>query len=176
MIPQPQTRPSFQTELARSREYEVAFSRWLEAERGYYTLPVFDCNQGGQRAPMLYRNKDSWATPDILASKDGVWAWFEIKLKDYAPLHRISGTYVTGLPLRNWQHYLHIREVTSTPIWMIFIHLKECMVVGGEIGSLNTHNIDHNATMNNGGAVFFAYQSLPRIMSLDKLQKFMGGR
>lgn len=163
---------AFQTELARGRVWEMAFSRWLEAERGYYTLPIFDLASNRQKAPSLYRQDEAWTTPDIMACKDGVWSWFEIKLKDYAPLHRISGTYVTGLPLRNWQHYLHIRQVTSTPVWLIFIHLKERAVVGGEIASLSTHNIDHTATMNNGGAVFFAYNALTRLMPLDKLEQY----
>lgn len=168
-----QTRTNFQQEPARGREYEVAFSKWLQAERGYYTLPVFDCAGLTHKvAPHIDGNGQVMTAPDILACKNGTWAWFEVKLKEHADFHRISSTYVTGLPLRNWQHYLAVREATLSPVWLIFIHLEEREVMGGEIGDMTTHHIHHPATMDNGGTVFFAYNSLKRLMQLERLMQY----
>lgn len=168
------TRQQFLTELARSRVYELAFSRWLQQERKFYTLPVFDFyGTGNGHAPSLEGKQRALTAPDILASnEDGIWSWFEIKLKDYAPIHRISQTRVTGMPLRHWQDYRAIRDITKSPVWIVFIHLKEREIVAEEIGRLSEHNIDHKATMDSGGTVFFQYNKLHRLMSLDKLENY----
>jgi hypothetical protein len=168
-----QTRSEFETELMRSRPYEVAFSRWLQDKRGFYTLPVFDFYGLGQGfAPHLDGNGQRLTAPDILACKEGVYSWFEIKLKECAPLHRISKTYVTGLPLRNWQHYHIISEATASPVWLVFIHLNEQEVRAGEINAISAHNIDHKATMDNGGTVFYSYHTLHRLMPLAALEEY----
>lgn len=169
------SRQQFESELARGRVYEVAVSRWLQAVRGYHTLPVFDFN--GLGAPHIDGlqadgTHETLTAPDILACKAGTWAWFEVKLKACAPLHRISNTRVTGLPLRNWQHYLAVRAATITPVWLIFVHLEEQEVMAGEIGALSAHNIDTAATMDNGGTVFFQYDKLYRLMSLKTLDAY----
>jgi hypothetical protein len=167
----------FQKELARSREYEVAFSRWLECERGFYTLPVFDCSgPHNKTAPALYGDNRRLVAPDIMACKNGTWSFFEIKLKERADLHRITGDYVTGLPLRNWQHYMEIQRVTRTPVWIVFVHLREQEVLADDITMMSSHHIHHESTMDNGGTVFFRYSDLRRLMRLERLQEFMGGR
>lgn len=169
----PQNPNGFEAELARSRVYELAFSRWLQVRGGYYTLPAFDFNGIIKKhAPSLSSSGEVLSVPDILTYREGKWTWFEVKLKECAPLHRKSNTYVTGLPLRNWQDYLRIREVTAAMVWIVFIHLKEQEIVTGEIGDMSTHNIDHKATMDNGGTVFFQYNKLHRLMSLERLTEY----
>lgn len=170
-----QTKIDFRQQLARGREYEVAFSRWLQAERGYYTLPVFDFNGiGSNVAPHIQRGEERLVVPDILANKDGVWAWFEVKLKERADWHRKTKALVTGLPLRNWQHYLSVQKATQTPVFLVFIHLTEGEVIAEDIRTLSYHHIHHAATMDSGGTVFFEYSRLRRVVSLDGLNKYKG--
>lgn len=170
-----QTPSKFQQELARGREYEVAFSRWLQAERGFYTVPVFDLNRMG--APRIEGRQpdgtlESLVMPDILACKNGAWVWFEVKLKDHADWHRKTNTLVTGLPLRNWQHYLAVQKATRTPVWIVFVHLTEREVLAGDISVLSYHHIHHASTMDNGGTVFFTYSTLHRLMPLATLDTY----
>jgi hypothetical protein len=172
------TNQQFQTQLARGRLYEVVVARWLQVARGYTTVPVFD--YVGRRhgcGPRLVAPRSDGQlvrliAPDILAFKAGLWTWFEVKLKGRAPLHRISGTRVTGLPQRHWQNYHTVRQLTHSAVWLIFVQLHEQEVVAGEIGGLIPHNINPALTMDGDGMVFFQYDQLRRLMSLDALNTF----
>lgn len=164
----------FKQELARSRVYEVAFKKWLEAEREFSTLPVFDFN--GYRhntAPVLSGNGRQLVAPDILGFKGGgACAFFEVKLKELAALHRKTNTRVTGLALRNWQDYMEISRLTGIPVWIVFIHQKEREVRVGNIRTISEHHIHHESTMDRGGTVFFEYSRLSRIMGLEDLEAY----
>jgi hypothetical protein len=167
------TLSNFEIERERGREYEVAFSRWLQHERGYHTLPAFDFSGLANDTAPHFEHKDEWlVVPDILACKDGSFIWFELKLKDRADLHRITQTRVTGLPLRHWQHYQATKELTCLPVWIVFVHLEEGEVRAEEIGSMETHHIYREDKMSNGGMVFFEYARLRCIATLDALNHY----
>lgn len=172
-----QAQSKFQQELARGRTYEVAVSRWLQ-DCGYYTLPVFDfTGLGREFAPHIDGIRadgtlERLIVPDVLACKDGVWTWFEVKLKNRADLHRASNTLVTGLPLRNWDHYRAVQKVTLTSVLIIFIHLSEGEVLAGNINAMTPHHIHPDSTMDHGGTVFFTYATLKRVLLLRDLDAY----
>ena len=172
-----QAQSKFQQELARGRAYEVAVTRWLQ-DCGYYTLPVFDFNGLGDGfAPHLDGLQADGTpvqliAPDILACKDGVWTWFEVKLKEQADLHRVSSTLVTGLPLRNWEHYQAVQQATRTSVLIVFVHLAEGEVRAGNISAMTPHHIHSGSTMDRGGTIFFTYTTLKRVLWLKDLDKY----
>ncbi len=162
MIPQ-----QFAAQRKRSKVYEIAFSQWLQ-QRGYYILPAYDYS-GWQdaKAPKLQCGTAGLVMPDLLACKDGKMQWFEVKLKDRADLHRKSGALCTGFAYRHYCDYLEVAYITGIPIWMVFIHEQENVVLTCEIGDCFTklNHIYVGDKMDKcGGTIFLRYHELTYVM------------
>ena len=127
----------FQAQRERSKLYEIAFSDWLQRVRGYYVLPTYDYSGlANNKAPRLMCLDSGLVIPDLLAAGNGVFQWFEIKLKEKADLHRKSGNLVTGLPYRHWLDYQRVKQVTGSLVWIVFIHETENVICAGEIDNM----------------------------------------
>lgn len=168
------TASDFQEKLDFSRQYEVAFSQWLQAARGYFTLPMYDFSgKSGDKAPVLACGTHKLIAPDIMAFKDNALAWFEIKVKDKATLYRKTNTLVTGLPLHHYQHYQAVKRLTTSPVWLVFIHLAEQEIVSCEIDTVQPNHTYQGNKMSRSGMAFFAYDDLSHITLLSSLDKFL---
>lgn len=88
---------SFQIQRERSKAYEIAVSRWLQAQRRYFVLPSYDYSGlADNKAPRLVRNTEWLVLPDLLGWNEQIGAWFEVKLKERADLYRKTNTLGDG--------------------------------------------------------------------------------
>ena len=170
MIAQP-----FQTNLIAAEVWEKAFANFLVQERGWIVLPTCAMHDGYQHAPKFNGADRDLIVPDHLAARDGTMRWFEVKHKSHADWHRLSGKHVTGLPLRCWDDYARVQDVTGIEVVIVFIHAEEGVVCGGTLKELTAH-ISHRYTaslMDAGGTLFFKFDSLPRWINTARLEKYM---
>ena len=170
MIAQP-----FQTNLIAAEVWEDAFANFLVQERGWSVLPTCDLHDGYQHAPKFNGANRDLIVPDLLAARDGVMRWFEVKHKSHANLHYKSQRLVTGLALHCWNDYLRVQDITGTEVVVMFIHAQEGVVCGGTLKELTAH-ISHRYTatlMDKEGTLFFKFDNLPRWISTAQLEKYM---
>lgn len=164
----------FQKQLAIGQEYEAAVANWLRRERDFLVFPVCDGPKAGEfRGPAMTRGSEILTLPDLLAAKNGVTTWFEVKEKERAVLHRISGNVVTGLPLRVWIDYCAIKKETGSRVFVIFVHQQENEVRTAEIDNLKhiTNQEYDGGKMSSGGMIFFKYHRLHRLMTVTELMR-----
>lgn len=152
------TKEEFQALLERSNVYEVAFSQWLQNERGYFILPAYAYN--ADEAPSLICGTRKLVTPDLFGVSASIIAWFEVKVKESADFHRKSNRLVTGLPLRHWNDYVEIKKLMGCPVWIVFIHETENVVVTGEIGNMPHAHTWQGDDMDRGGTIYFVFKQL----------------
>lgn len=164
---------TFVEQRERSRIYEVAFAGWLQTQ-GWYTLAAYDYSgKADDKAPRLMHGNTGLILPDILAIQLNKKAWFEIKVKSNADLYRKQNRYVTGMPLRHWQHYHDVKALTDMPVWIVFIHEAEQIIVTGEIDSIPISHTYTGDSMDKGGTIFFIFKLLTPILLLADLQSFI---
>ncbi len=164
----------FTEALFAAREIEKLVGWWL-MRAGYRLLPVYDYSGlGSDKAPKLsaIHQLDSLVTPDLLTAKDGRAAWLEVKHKQRADMHRNTHTIETGIDLRLWRQYEHVKRVTGLPVWLVFVHEAENEVRTGEIAKLDPiKRIYDGPKMGRGGMVFFPYEQLVRLASLSSIRE-----
>lgn len=161
----------FETQRARSREFEAAMTVYLQG-RGYYTLATYDYSgKADDKAPRLLAVNRGLVIPDVLSfHKDKPGAWFEIKVKTHADMHRKTGTLVTGLATRHLKAYREVKMLTSMNVWIVFIHEKEDIVKVGEIDTLPLSHQYAGDLMDRGGTTFFQFDKLQPILTTAKLR------
>lgn len=165
---------AFEKQRERGKVYELAFATWLQLQRDYYVLPTYDYSGlANNKPPKLISKVKGLVIPDLLAYKEGDGAWFEIKLKTEAVLHRKTQTIVTGLPYRHWLDYQQVHTVTGLPIWIVFIHENEQIVKTCDINKAPISHIFEGDKMDRGGTIFFAFEKLITLISLPRLDKFV---
>jgi hypothetical protein len=159
-------------ETIRGRRAELAVSRWLQQTRGWHVLPAYDyAGQGERKAPRLEGLPTSLVVPDLLAARQGVSAWFEVKLKTHADYTYLTGRQETGIALRLWNHYLEVQALTGLRVWLVFVHEDEDEVRAGDLASLAvgtclhgdglpTMRIYDGGKMGHSGMAFFCWECL----------------
>lgn len=163
----------FQRQLERGSVYEAAFANWLQAERGYHILPAYEYSGlANSHAPCLALGDEKLVTPDVLAFKSGLGLWFDPKLKTRADLYRKTNTWETGTPLRNYRDYERIAALTGMDVWLVFIHEREQVVKVGKVGAMPHSHTDTTERMDRGGTIFFKFNRLAPLMTLDELNKY----
>lgn len=158
-----------QESISLFREYEIAFSRWLQRHREWSTLAAYDYSgKGGDKAPLLFGKNAQIVVPDLFGCKAGGSAWFEIKYKSHADETFMRARRVdpncpleTGIDRHLWQHYLKVRDESGLEVWLVFIHRKEGEVRAASITELrepDRHRIAGG--MGRGGMAFFSWNHL----------------
>lgn len=157
-----------------SKAYEIAFEGFLIA-RGYYILPSYDYSGiKDDKAPRLHGRNRHLVIPDLLAwhsEKGG--AWFEIKVKTHADFNRKRQHVVTGFALRHYRDYLAVKALTKLPVYVVFIHQQEQIVITDEIEALPHSHTWPGSQMDRGGTIFFKFNELKRVTPLDGLNAFL---
>lgn len=129
----------FESKLARARAIEVAVATWLRA-RGARILPVYDYSGlGSGKAPKLeaFSASDSLVTPDLLVARRCTLSWCEVKWKARANLFRQTNEFETGIDLRLWRQYRHVRHETGARVFIVFAHEAEGFVTCDDIDVLD---------------------------------------
>jgi hypothetical protein len=110
--------------------------------------------------------------PDAIAHKDGKPSWFVLLPKTACTTHRKTGLVETGMALRLFQAYEKLCVVSALPVHLYFIHsveneIRELCLIDGAYFKRRIWPAD---TMDKGGTIFFPWDSLTPVMSLDSLQ------
>ena len=166
---------TFDKKLALGNIYEVQYANWVMLKRNARMLPVYDYNgQYGDKAPKLrgITPNTSLVVPDLLICEDGATSWVEVKYKTKADWTRITKRLETGIPLRLFHDYEAVQEASGLPVELVFIHGQEGEVRGNTLNNLSLiKRVYEGNSMSYGGMVFFPYEMLPVITSLDELSQ-----
>ena len=112
---------SFAENLENGKAGESVIAKWL-IRRGYAVLPVYEKILDDGKGPQLYTGGGGLVAPDLLAMKNRNILWFEAKHKTAFSWHRITNRWVTGIDFRHYREYIKIKNITSYPIWVLFLH------------------------------------------------------
>lgn len=113
---------------------EAIVREWLKG-RGYFILPSSLIEQGG--APMLNGGDIKAILPDNLTWKEGQPGWVEVKTKSDASEHKNPPhRWEHGLPLRHWNAYLKVQEITKIPVSLAVLEVKNKLLLIGTLTSL----------------------------------------
>jgi hypothetical protein len=129
----------FDAKLAHARTIEIAVATWLKA-RGARILPVYDYSGlGSNKAPKLeaFSACDSLVTPDLLVARRGSISWCEVKWKARANHFRQNNEFETGIDLRLWRQYRHVRHETGARVFLVFAHEAEGFLTCDDIDVLD---------------------------------------
>lgn len=90
---------------------------------GWMVVSLANLSSGPQaaRGPQLEGATSSLVLPDVLACKEGVSCWFEIKYKASTTYHRNSRRTEVGIPEYLLQHYLGIQKATGIEVRLAFL-------------------------------------------------------
>ena len=163
----------FDKRLAEARLYEVGFAAWL-TRCEWSVVAMYDFSgseEKDQKPPKLKASKpeDFLTLPDLLACKNGVSKWFEVKTKFGRTFGRISREYETGLSLRHFLDYRKVKKRSGLEVWLAFIHVADEEVRVAEIDALSGPGIGRVSKINNERMVFFRWNSLLRVASISDI-------
>jgi len=118
------------------REGERVVREWLKSE-GYAILRASDIDSGG--APIL-EGRRRIILPNNLTWREGSPGWVEVKTKSHATWHqRPPRRWEHGLPLRHWEAYLAIEQVTRIPVSLAILELESGFILLARIEDLKAN-------------------------------------
>lgn len=113
---------------------EAIVRKWLKRQ-GYLILPASLIKDTG--APMLTGEQIKAILPNNLTWKDGQPGWVEVKTKSCATKHvNPPQRWEHGLPLRHWNAYLKVQELTGIPVSLAILELDTKLLLLGTLNSL----------------------------------------
>lgn len=113
---------------------EAIVREWLKRQ-GYVILPASLIEDTG--APMLTGERIKAILPNNLTWKEGKPGWVEVKTKSFATEHKKPPhRWEHGLPLRQWNAYLKVQELTNIPVSLAIVELKSKLLLIGTLASL----------------------------------------
>ena len=129
----------------------------LLQEAGWYVVPSYDyAGDEKDKAPKLQGNKYSFVIPDLDISRAGNRLWAEVKTKREPTEHRVTKRVEHGIPLRHFQHYQRVQEITGCPVWLFVVEESSGDVLCGKLDELTKNGREYNGNkMSNGGMIFF---------------------
>jgi len=123
---------SFEDQLKYGQEFEDECARFL-IKKGYFVIPKYLFAADG--APTLIGESHSYSLPDIDASINGKRIWVECKRKKRM-LHHPA----TGFPVRHYEHYKKIQEITGAQVFVLFQdETSEPIYYGNWLNKLEDH-------------------------------------
>lgn len=140
----------------RGHNGELTAARYFQG-RGWFVIPSYDYSgDDGNKAPKMQGLRDGFVIPDLDICKDGLRVWVEVKTKAEPTLHRKSGTYEHGIPLRHYNHYRRVQAETGCDVWLVVFEEGAGFLLGRKLDDLepNKRVYDGNK-MSRGGMVFW---------------------
>lgn len=183
--------PQFTQLLKWGKVGETSIASWLR-RKGYTILPVYDIPLDTGKGPTLFTAFASGlgelVAPDMLTILGKRIQWMEAKRKTRFTWRRIPvGRWQTGIDLRHYQHYRHVREHTQLPLWILFLH--ECSIpsasdlangcpaecptglYGGEINHLKSAVSHEDKFRSNGRMYPMVYWDMEKLRKLASLEE-----
>jgi hypothetical protein len=166
-----QARSNFDEKKEVARGYEKALASWYQRKFGAHVLPTYDYSGlQDDKAPRLIGIDDGIVIPDLLVCCDGKTVWVECKWKSHADFNRKRQIRVTGISARHYEHYTRVKLISGCRVMLMFLHIAEEEMRGGEIDSLPaiSHRYD-GLKMGRGGMIFWDYDLLKRWCNLNEI-------
>src|SRR3989304_3029033 len=128
----------------------------LSRKRGWYVIPSYDYSGEDNKAPRLQGFADNYVIPDLDIAKDGIRKWAEVKTKREATWTNVTRRFEHGIPMRHYQHYLRVQDITGCEVWLFIYEEKTGVVLYANLGDLGKVLRPYIGTkMNRGGMAFF---------------------
>lgn len=182
---------NFEQNLQQGRVGEMAIASWLRS-KGYSVLSVYDIPLDAEKGPRLYASfasgHDKLIAPDILALANEKTRWVEAKYKTKFAYFGMNKAWQTGIDLRHYQHYLHVKETTNLDLWLLFLHTsslassddlywgspKECPtgLFGGEISYLQKNEAQQGSYKSGAHSypmVYWKHEALRKFATLEEM-------
>ena len=160
---------TFEARLSFAKAIERAGEEWLK-RRGWLVLSPSDYSgPDDDKPPSLHGAARSFVLPDTLAFRAGRARFVECKWKTAATFHRVTQRWETGIQLRHWEDYRRVRAESGVPTWIVWVHGREREMRGMDLEGLSelSPRPYDGPKMGPGGMIFFPWQGLVRLASLD---------
>ncbi len=140
----------------RGRSGELTAARYFQG-RGWFVIPSYDfAGEDGDKAPKMQGARDGFVIPDLDICKDGLRIWVEVKTKASPTLHRKSGIYEHGIPLRHYNHYRRVQSETGCAVWLVVLEEFSGALIGQRLDTLEpVKRVYEGGKMSRGGMVFW---------------------
>ena len=168
---------SFSASLDYGRAGESAIANWLR-KRGHAVLPVYEKIIDEGKGPQLYMPDRALIAPDLFVFGAQKAFWIEAKHKTAFTWHRISQRWVTGIDLCHYADYCMVDDNTPWPVWLFFLHEggqakdspadSPAGLFGNPLHYLRKHENHRHMNWGRSGMVYWAYETLRRIASLEE--------
>ena len=124
---------------------------------GFWIIPSYDyAGEDGDTPPRLQGAHGHFVIPDFDAAIEGQRRWIEVKTKQGATLHHLTGRYEHGFSLRLLEHYVEVQGITGTEVWVVVYEIETGDVVYQTLDALYAvARFYHGPKMGPSGMVFF---------------------
>lgn len=151
---------------------EAIANEWLKAN-DYRILEASKIHTGG--APLLTGKDSNIILPNSLTWKEKQMGWVEVKTKSTATRHENPPRrWEHGIPLRHWNDYLKIREVTGVPVSLAVVEINTVCLLLAQLETLQGNSRRYMGyKMGNEPHIFFDVSDFIEY-PLDDLAKRIG--
>jgi hypothetical protein len=159
---------NFEEQLQYGRGAEMAVAEYLKS-RGFCIIPSYDYSgKGDDKAPKLTGVIGAFPVPDLDVAKDGGRRWIEVKRKAGATFHRNSGAWEHGIPLRLFNAYKKVEEITGNEVWLFVVEDETSDVLCGKLSILAQSGRCYTGyKMSWGGMIFFPRKKFIKLTTLN---------
>ncbi len=116
---------SFSDTLKQGQLGESLIALWLRRQ-GWHILPAYEKQIDNGKGPRLFMAVDAafdqLITPDLFCIKGREFRWLEAKHKTRFSWYGKGKYFVTGVDLRHFEHYCHVRDEVGLPVYLMFLH------------------------------------------------------
>jgi hypothetical protein len=138
--------------------------------RMWYILPSYDYSgRENNKAPRLEGLKGRYVLPDLLAFRDALARWWEVKVKASATYTRIKKRLEHGIPRRHYDDYLAVERITGIPVYLFVIEEDTGTMLYGKLSELaREKRVYSGDKMSYGGMVFFSRNAFTKYEPLQQ--------
>lgn len=172
---------SFQEQLAIGKLGESLIANWFK-RRGFHIIPIYDIEIDEGKGPQVFTaSGKNLIAPDLLVFNTNKIIWIEAKHKSAFTWHRRSEKWTTGIDMTHFLNYLKISEVSSWPVWLIFLQqngvskdmpsgkISPSGLYGENIRDLEDKVSHKFPGYGKGGMVYWAEEKLHRLADLSEV-------
>ena len=114
------TETLFSRRLQFGKVAESLLAKWL-IRRGFSVLPIYELAEKKYKGPQIFSGEGSFIAPDLMAIQPGKILLVEAKHKSGFTWSRRHHRFETGIDLKHYMDYQRVREITSIPLWIMFL-------------------------------------------------------
>lgn len=175
---------TFAQHLATGQLGESKIAQWCRS-RGNSVLPVYEKEIDTGKGPRLFAPQGQLVAPDMFVLPS--MHWIEAKHKTVFSWHRISRSWLTGIDLNHYRDYLKVQEISTRPVWLLFLHReatphgrdieggcpRTCPVglFGGSLTYLQKNEHHRHTNWGRHGMVYWAAGTLTLLATLDEIDR-----